>query len=76
MQNKISIITPSYNSSEFIKETIESVLNQTYTNWEWFIIDDCSKDNSNEVINSFKDERMEKIKALGMPKMIYGYLNF
>ena len=62
MQNKISIITPSYNSSEFIKETIESVLNQTYTNWEWFIIDDCSKDNSNEVINSFKDERIHLVK--------------
>lgn len=62
MQNKVSIITPSYNSSKFIHQTIESVLNQTYQNWEWFIVDDCSKDNSNEVIESFKDERIHLVK--------------
>ena len=37
---EISIITPCYNSSKFLQETIQSVLNQTFQNWEWIIIDD------------------------------------
>jgi teichuronic acid biosynthesis glycosyltransferase TuaG len=49
----VSIITPSYNSSRFIKDTIESVLNQTYLNWELLISDDCSTDNSVEIIKSY-----------------------
>ena len=43
---KVSIITASYNYAEYISETIESVINQTYPNWELIIVDDGSKDNS------------------------------
>lgn len=50
---KVTIITPSYNSNRFIKNTIESVLKQTYTEWEMLIVDDCSSDNSVEIINEF-----------------------
>jgi len=59
--NKVSIITPSYNSSYFIEATIQSVLEQTYTDWEMIIVDDCSKDSSVEVIQSFiaKDDRIK-----------------
>ena len=46
MNSLVSIITPSYNSAKFIKECIESVIAQTYTNWEMLIIDDCSRDDS------------------------------
>ncbi len=49
----VSIITPSYNSSDFIEETIKSVQNQTYQNWEMLIIDDCSDDNSVDVIRKY-----------------------
>jgi len=49
----VSIITPSYNSSKFIAETIESILAQTYTNWELLITDDCSTDNSVEIISKY-----------------------
>lgn len=55
----ISIITASYNYEQYIGETIQSVLNQTYTDWELIIVDDCSTDNSIEVIKSFKDERIK-----------------
>jgi len=49
----ISIITPSYNSSKFIAEAIDSVRDQTYVNWELLITDDCSSDNSIDIINSY-----------------------
>lgn len=62
MQNiKISIITASYNYADFISETINSVISQTYSNWELIIIDDGSKDNSVEVVEGFCkiDERIK-----------------
>jgi len=57
---KVSIITPVYNSAKFIEETIESVQNQTYTNWEMIFVDDGSKDNSVEIIKNYQqgDERI------------------
>ena len=52
----VSIIMPSWNTERFIAETIQSVLDQTYTNWELIIVDDCSSDNTDEVVVSLKDE--------------------
>lgn len=53
MSDLISIITPTYNCGKFIGETIESVINQTYENWEMIIVDDCSKDNTNDIVNKY-----------------------
>lgn len=53
MQNLVSIIMPSYNASKFIGVAIESVINQTYTSWELLITDDCSIDNTVEIIKSY-----------------------
>ncbi|AZV69029.1 glycosyltransferase family 2 protein [Bacillus cereus] len=60
----ISIVIPSYNASSFIKETIQSVQSQTYTNWEMIIIDDVSKDNTRELIKEEikKDGRIQLIE--------------
>ena len=46
----VSIITPTYNCGKFIKETIESIQNQTYTNWEMVIVDDCSTDDTRKIV--------------------------
>lgn len=46
----VSIITPVYNAERFLSETANSVLSQTYTDWEWIIVNDCSTDNSWEIL--------------------------
>lgn len=56
---KFSIIVPNYNNAKWINKTIESVLDQTYQNWEMYIIDDMSTDNSIEVIEQYKDNRID-----------------
>ena len=63
MNSLVSIITPSYNSSKFIIDCIASVFSQTYKNWEMIIVDDCSKDNSKEIIKELaaKDKRIKPI---------------
>ena len=58
MNDLVSIIMPSYNTAPYIRETIQSVLDQTYQNWELIIVDDCSTDNTDEVVASIKDERI------------------
>ena len=62
---KVSIITPCHNSSRFISDTINSVLSQTFSDWEMVITDDCSTDNSVEIIEKFveKDNRIKLIKS-------------
>lgn len=59
---KFSIIIPNYNNAEWISKTIESVINQTYKNWEMYVIDDISTDNSVEIIKKYKDDRITLIE--------------
>lgn len=63
MQNLVSIIMPSYNTGKFIEETINSVLSQSYRNWELIIVDDCSTDSTDEVVAKFlSNERIKYFK--------------
>lgn len=56
----VSIITPSFNSEKFISDTIQSVKNQTYQNWEMIIVDDCSTDKTVSIIEEFlHDNRIQ-----------------
>mgnify|MGYP004473435415 CR=1 FL=1 len=61
MKAKVSIITPCYNSEPFIAQAIESVLNQTYQDWEMLICNDCSTDRSKDIILEYaaRDERIK-----------------
>ncbi|MFW6389939.1 MAG: glycosyltransferase family 2 protein [Halanaerobiales bacterium] len=63
----VSIITPVYNSERYISETIESVLGQTYINWELIIVDDNSKDKSVDKINNYIGDK-NKIKLIELNK--------
>lgn len=62
--NLVSIITPMYNGAKYVGQTIESVLAQTYPNWEMIIVDDGSKDNSAEIVKQYskKDNRVRLIQ--------------
>lgn len=67
MDDKVTVVTPSWNSERYIEATIESVQAQTYTNWEMIIVDDCSTDATVEIVKKFsgKDSR---IKVLIQPE--------
>lgn len=54
----ISVIMPVYNAESYLKESISSILNQTFSDFEFIIIDDGSTDNSKKIIRSFKDKRI------------------
>ena len=58
----ISVIMPSWNTAKWIGESIESVVNQTYKKWELIIVDDCSTDNTEEIVRAFSDERIKFFK--------------
>jgi len=61
----VSVVTPSHNSALFISQTIESIIAQTYQDWELLIIDDCSTDNTVVIIEEFlnKDSRIKLFKT-------------
>ncbi|MDO1451017.1 glycosyltransferase [Rhodocytophaga aerolata] len=61
--HKVSVIIPNYNHAKFLQKRIESVLNQTFTDFEVIIMDDCSTDDSREIIETYaqKDKRIKLI---------------
>ena len=63
MNDLVSIIMPSYNTEKYISESIASVQKQTYADWELIIVDDCSTDNTDEIVKPFlSDKRIKYIK--------------
>jgi len=62
----VSVIIPNYNASRYLGETLESVRNQTFADWEAIVVDDCSSDHSVEIIQSYvqKDRRIRLIECM------------
>jgi len=58
----VTVLMPVYNGKKYLSETIESILSQTYKDFEFLIINDCSTDNSVEIINSYNDDRIKLIQ--------------
>ena len=58
MDYLVSIIMPAYNTGKYIKDSIDSVLAQTYENWELIIVDDCSTDDTEQILGSYTDPRI------------------
>jgi len=83
----VSIVMPTYNSAAFISETVDSIRNQTFKNWELIIIDDGSDDGTQEIIEQLKDERVtcysilrsgiiSKVRKVGIEKASAAFIAF
>ena len=72
MINSITILMPVFNSAKYLKKSIESILNQTFTNYEFLIIDDGSKDNSIQIIKAYNDSRIRLLsnKHMGIVRTL------
>lgn len=76
---KVSIVIPLFNGERFLKETIDSCLEQNYKNIEIVLIDDCSTDNSRNIINNYKNKNMIQIqneKNLGINRTVNKAVNY
>lgn len=62
MDDLVSVIMPSYNTAQYIADSIRSVQAQTHENWELIIVDDCSTDHTDTVVASFSDSRIRYLK--------------
>ncbi len=59
---KISVVLPTYNGSKYLAESIQSILNQTMTDWELIIVDDCSTDETPRIVGEFRDNRIHYVR--------------
>ena len=58
----VSVVMPTYNHAQFIKDAIDSVRGQTYLNWELIIIDNYSEDNTRDIIEAYADDRIRYVQ--------------
>ena len=59
---EVSVIMPVYNGEKYIRESMDSVINQTHKDFEFIIINDCSSDNTENIIKSYNDNRIKYVK--------------
>ena len=73
-QPLITVVMPNYNGRRFVEQAIDSVLNQTYSNFELLVVDDCSKDDSLRLIQQ-KAQSDNRIKIIAFTDpMFYGFI--
>jgi len=64
VKKKISIILPNFNSQKYIKQTIQSILNQSFKLWELIIVDDCSNSETKNILKNYKKTKKLKFSIL------------
>ena len=69
---KVTVILTSYNHAKYIRETIDSILNQTFKDFELIIWDDASTDESWDIIKSYNDERIKSFRNNETKRGVYG----
>lgn len=62
MTQKVAVIMPVYNGAKYVRQAIESVLRQTFTDWQLIIVNDASTDDTEKILESFKDNRIKIVK--------------
>lgn len=70
---KLAVLMPTYNCAKYLQESIDSILNQTYSEFDFYIYDDCSTDNTSQIISGYSDKRVIYIKNsenLGIAKTL------
>lgn len=72
----VSVVTPFYNTREYLSECIESVLRQTYGNWEYTLVDNCSNDGSSEIAAGYASRFPEKIRVIRTPSFLSQVQNY
>jgi glycosyltransferase involved in cell wall biosynthesis len=72
----ISVVTPFYNTREYLTECIESVLCQTYENWEYVLVDNCSTDGSGEIAAGYASRFPDKIRLVRTPSFLSQVQNY
>lgn len=75
MAGLVSIIMPSYNTGRFIAETVRSVMAQTYTDWELIIVDDCSTDNTMDVLSTLCHPERNEVESKDLASKIRIFQN-
>ena len=72
----VSVVTPFYNTREFIAECIESVLRQTYQNWEYVLVDNCSTDGSSEIAAGYAGRYQDRIRLVRTKSFVSQVQNY
>ena len=67
----VSVIIPTYNHGHFLGRALQSIVDQTYSNWEVYIVDGNSTDNTTEVAKNFTDPRIKYLKTKISGKMFF-----
>lgn len=73
MTETVSVCIPAYNAAKFLKQTIESVLGQTYSNIQLIVVDNASTDETREIVRTFKDDRITYVRN---PKTLPAHANW
>ena len=72
----VSVVTPFYNTQKFLAECIESVLGQSYENWEYILVDNCSSDGSSEIASQYAARFPNKIRFISTPSFLSQVQNY